>query len=189
MKLWERDGDWLEGKNFDAWKVRDYFLASESDAEILNFLNKTGHFSKRLNVKGAWSYDSFRMWHTAFRGLLQRHPSGWGAWASKQFEHEPMIIKALQVYSQIPVDFRWTKTQHYAFFKATDTLGAILATIYIDKLRGAKHGFCARPDCRKDFEFISKHKRKYCSPSCAHLETVRRLRERQKSRKQEKRRV
>ena len=35
---------------------------------------------------------------------------------------------------------------------------------------------CARPDCGKEFPVTSKHKRRYCTQYCGHLESIRRNR-------------
>ena len=64
---------------------------------------------------------------------------------------------------------------------------AIVDTIIIDLLTKAKFRLCSRPDCRAPFRIESQHKRVYCSQSCGHLESIRRIRRRTKqARKQEK---
>jgi hypothetical protein len=64
-------------------------------------------------------------------------------------------------------------------------LGAIDATITIDFLRKVKFRPCKRQDCGKPFAIESRHKRKYCSQYCGHLESMRKQsRERAKQAKQ-----
>jgi len=58
---------------------------------------------------------------------------------------------------------------------------AVRTTISIDHIEGASFGICKRKDCRKLFERTTKQKRLYCSPECAHLANVRKLRAEQKS--------
>jgi hypothetical protein len=53
---------------------------------------------------------------------------------------------------------------------------AIKATITIHHLANEEFGTCKRNDCRKLFERITQQKRLYCSPKCAHLANVRKLR-------------
>ncbi len=55
-------------------------------------------------------------------------------------------------------------------------LEAILATAYIDGLRGINYQLCALPDCSQVYEVSSKHERQYCSQACAHKASVRRRR-------------
>jgi hypothetical protein len=119
-----------------------------------------------------------------FGGLLDRLPY--------------LKASAIARRRQFQVRFRWEKrkegkynkliTTHAAVIKTYDVLGALLATVYVDHLRDARFGFCARKDCRKLFERTSKHKRKYCDYDCAHLEAVRRGRLKAKKKRPAKKR-
>jgi hypothetical protein len=55
-------------------------------------------------------------------------------------------------------------------------LDAILATIYIDNLRGVETEVCALVGCEQTFEVNSKHGKKYCCNYHAHLASVRKSR-------------
>jgi hypothetical protein len=55
-------------------------------------------------------------------------------------------------------------------------LDAILATVYVDKLRGIEFQVCALKDCNETFEKESGHGKMYCSNSHAHLASIRRIR-------------
>ena len=55
-------------------------------------------------------------------------------------------------------------------------LEAILATAYIDGLKGINYQLCALPDCSQVYEVSSKHERQYCSQACAHKASVRKRR-------------
>jgi hypothetical protein len=79
--------------------------------------------------------------------------------------------------------FLWDRKKPYGVITTKNTLSAMLATVFIDRLRGARIGFCARPDCKKEFRVVSNHERRYCKPYCAHLESLRRLRARRKRRR------
>jgi hypothetical protein len=59
---------------------------------------------------------------------------------------------------------------------ATTPLDAILATIYVDKLRGCDLQVCALKDCDNTFE-SSDSRKMYCSQAHAHLASVRHKRE------------
>ncbi len=86
------------------------------------------------------------------------------------------MVKALNDFTRFKVSFRWKGKKHFAVFEAGETLGAMLATIIIDHLRGAKYGFCARVDCGRPFEIETRHQRQYCRTYCAHLAGLRRRR-------------
>jgi len=55
-------------------------------------------------------------------------------------------------------------------------LDAILATVYVDKLRGIKFQVCALKECNETFENETAHGKIYCSNYHAHLASVRRKR-------------
>ena len=55
-------------------------------------------------------------------------------------------------------------------------LDAILATVYVDKLRGIEFQVCALKECNQTFEKQSDHGKMYCSNYHAHLASVRRRR-------------
>ncbi len=173
--LYDKAGDYLAGKYFDPWAVRARFFALQTDEEILEFLNLTGAFTNK-NYRGWWTYDHFRLWQAVLRELLRRHPSRWRAWVEKHLRTERLMINALNDFMKFQVSFRWKGKKHFAVFEAGETLGAMLATIIVDHLRGAKYAFCARADCRKPFEVKTKHGKQYCRTYCAHLAGLRRRR-------------
>ena len=55
-------------------------------------------------------------------------------------------------------------------------IDAILATVYVDKLRGIEFRLCALKECNETFEHESAHGKIYCSNYHAHLASVRRKR-------------
>src|SRR5579871_1708925 len=66
---------------------------------------------------------------------------------------------------------------------ASDCRTAVRNTITIDLLKKVRpRRRCARPDCGAPFDVNNRHYRKYCTPACAHLESVRRQRRRAKKR-------
>ena len=69
-----------------------------------------------------------------------------------------------------------SKYPHQAFV-AHNCRDAITNCIAIDLLNKEKFAICARADCRGWFRIKSRHKRMYCCQYCAHLESVRRNRQ------------
>jgi hypothetical protein len=62
-------------------------------------------------------------------------------------------------------------------------LDTILATIYIDNLRGIETEVCALVGCEQTFEVSSKHGKRYCTNYHAHLASIRRNRINPKAKK------
>lgn len=172
-KLYERRGDWLEGKHYDAWQVRNAFLNLKTDAEFLQFLNSTGYFSLKLK-NGVWSIPHLKKWQDVIRILVNKSPDDWLAWLKKHEKDVRQQWVALSQHERLPVAFRWQGKKRFLMFRVDDCLSAILASIYLDQLRGVRIGFCARPDCRKEFEIGGHKNKKYCSFDCAHVEVIRR---------------
>ena len=147
-----------------------------------------GHFSVSLaeDKRGIWGTDAFLSWQKVFRQFLRRSPEDWDHYMQRLsvpgFDTR-LIMRALNEASEFRVQFRWRSRKHAAALMARDVVTAIFATIYIDRLQGAKYGFCARPDCNKPFKIKSRHKRIYCNMYCAHVQGVRRLRAKEKKTK------
>ena len=127
-----------------------------------------------------------------FTELATRSPETWNEYAQglispKSIVHRG-IVSALALSSKHKIEFHWKGkppvdwygARNLAVIETTDALSAIVTTIELDHLRGAKFGACARTDCPQFFEITSNHKRKYCSQYCAHFASVRRTRARQK---------
>jgi hypothetical protein len=180
---------------FEAWQVRDEFLSLKTDQEFLDFLNRVGRFvSVKVGgwvVTGQWGADDFKRWQQMFRECLRRSPATWDHVVEKVFRPKMIrfVRRILFVSRRFTLLLRWKdaqqrewrSSQHIAVLEARDLVTAILATIYVDHLHGTKFGFCHRHDCRMPYKIESKHNRKYCSQYCAHLESLRRMRERQRA--------
>ena len=179
---------------YDALALRNSFMELKTDQEFLAFLNEVGSFTSLVKAerKYGWTLNELIGCQEMFTELARRSPNTWNEYAQGLIS--PMsrvprgIVGALELGSSHKIEFRWKGAPHGAWhggkslavIEATDAVAAILTTIEVDHLRGAKFGACARPDCPKFFEITSHHKRKYCSQYCAHLESLRRMRKRQR---------
>jgi hypothetical protein len=182
----------------DPWKVRADFLGIGSDQEILDFLNQVGRFTPSMRmgwrVTGHWDVDDFRCWQRMFREFMKRSPDRWDQIVERLAVPgvSRLMKRVLKASCTFAIRFRWKGEQHsewrgaphLAVIESGDAVTAMLATIYLDHLHGTKFGFCARPDCGKAFEITSRHKRKFCDQYCAHLQSLRRMRTRQKTARQ-----
>jgi hypothetical protein len=78
-------------------------------------------------------------------------------------------------FKALPVGFSWDSSGNPALTVTAQTgLEAAVIACHLDRLEGLRFKQCRRPDCRTIYQVESKQRRFYCSPECAHLESVRR---------------
>lgn len=178
----------------DAFAVRDRFMSLKTEEETLDFLNGCGEFSSYLqDPEGGWHLKDFRLWRKVFTELARRPPDRWKEYLSEELPesdelHEYAFFLPILEGTMHRVIFKWGRDEHLswsgsknlAVLRTFNVVSAIVTSIEVDHLRGAKFGVCARNDCRAFFEITSQHSRKYCTIYCAHLESVRRTRARRK---------
>lgn len=156
----------------DPWKVRDDFFGLTTMTDLLAFLNATGVF--HLHIGGF--YD-LTIWQDLLGKMLQRNPQRWPELATAYGAGKLMAVRRVSTFY---TRFAWSEGRPSCSIHATTTLAALVATIHVDHLRGARFRFCKRPDCGQPYEVTSKHQRLYCSQYCAHFQSLRRLREKKK---------
>jgi len=159
----------------DAWSVRADFLELRDENDCLRFLIGTGLFFRDGASEAGQpiGLDHVRMWQRTLVGFLRRRPP---VWESKLELVEPNareIVRMVHLHRHCTVELGPGRA---AQFIARETFTAILATIHLDHLRGARFHLCARPDCGRPYEVESRHKRRYCTQYCASLESLRRVR-------------
>jgi CGNR zinc finger len=132
---------------------------------------------------------------SALRGLAVKSPTKWETYW-QDFSSAPNMSlgvrgafafaenHSVRFHWHSDPKLEWRGSRNVAVIEEGNALSAMLATIEIDHLRGAKFGVCARPDCRVFYEITSAHGRRYCGQYCAHIESVRRTRKRQKQKAQ-----
>ena len=140
----------------DPWALREEFLRLEPSIEsALAFLNKWGRWNSEEYVEQA----ECTQLQQAMREAMTTSPDHWfsGPYA-------------------LPSD--WRRSTKYPYFGLlTDKIEvALRMTVTSDLLNQAKFKTCARPDCRQPFKIESKHDKKFCSRTCAHVEAVLRSR-------------
>jgi hypothetical protein len=157
----------LERKTFDPWKSRAEFFSIRHTDQLLFFLEKTGLFGR--------PYDPFANldeWKILFRLLMKTNPVDW---AKLQGEFAPPKLSMVLRSRLTNFKVKWGKP-HRITLTATSTLAAIVSSIEIDHLRGAKCAFCQRDDCGLPYPYRTN--KKFCNHDCAHLDNVRRRRAR-----------
>lgn len=140
----------------DAWLMRNDFLRiADNAASAIAFLDKWG----------CWSFGEYARLDEIVR--LRR--------AVREALTSPAEKWFAGPYSFPSV---WQRSSEYPYFtlKTDKCESAIRMTVTIDLLRRVRFKICARRDCGLPFAISSKHKRRFCSQYCGHLESVRRNR-------------
>ncbi len=161
----------------DPWVMRSEFLKlpQENDA-LATFLNKWG----------SWGPNAIL--HTEFLGeveeIFEMSPQRMDRACvipSDVWEYQKLCGQALMGPPHI-----WLGSSHgmlssaiprreypHLLLTANDCAHAIQTTITFDLLRKVKFAVCKRKDCETTFSLETRHKRKYCSWYCGHIESVR----------------
>jgi len=161
------------GVCLDAYEVREEFLKVSNPDEILGFLNKTGVF--KIFPATRTTVENFHDWQAQVRLLMTHSPVNWKERISDDF------LWLMSRNDAFKIRFAWTAEGYSGNIWVGLTLVAILATIHLDHLRKAEFRFCSREDCGMPYEITSHHERKYCTEYCAHIESVRKTRARQRA--------
>ena len=177
----------------DGRAVRAQFMGLTTAESFLSFLNHVGMFiSVKAEKLYGWRLKELIGCQRMFAQLAKLPPERWSSYGETLMSpaaNVPLgIISALNRASHFKTQFRWGSSlpkswrmaSGVAVIETEDVVSSILATLIIDHLRGARFGVCARRDCLQFFEIISRHDKKYCCQYCAHIESQRRTREKQK---------
>jgi hypothetical protein len=151
----------------DAWQARDEFfrLKQGDTGGLLNFFNKWGQwyeqplpgfFGDVVPLDEVWQVRE-----RFIRGVMESITQ----WLTDQAVNvSPLAL------------FQPRQEYPYFFFKSTGCSVAMHTAITLDLLRRVKFRLCSRKDCRTPFPIQSKHRQKFCSQYCGHIESVRKQR-------------
>jgi hypothetical protein len=151
----------------DAWAMREEFFALKDEVyDTLLFLNRWGLWKLQwlLKPETLWPLpfvivSPYRLWSQ--RDAFMKAAAGSSrAWLS----------------TATPLQLEQVEKRPYFMIERSYCEDAIKATLTIDHLANVKFGICKRHDCRKLFKRTTAQKRLYCTPHCAHLANVRKLR-------------
>ena len=169
----------------DAWRVRGEFLQARSIEEMLTFLQSTGTFCWTTE---SWTFNELLRFQKVVKRLMATKPLKWRTGIFR----DQKVLEACVAHRHFQADFWWAnppktavprmqiREYHYVVLTARTTLGALLATIHVDHLRGAEWLPCAR--CGRQFQ-VTGHRKKYCPGPCAHAEASKAYRLKQKKAK------
>lgn len=163
---------WNETPSFetDPWRMRREFLGWPVDS-WRDFVSRYGNFHPFRRV----SKGTFSRWQRLLRTAQITRAIDWRHQIGAEFGEavEGLLHKSLQV--KFDVD----SPSPAAEITVKSALDAMIATLYVDALNGARYRECKRPDCpNPPFPLETKHDKIYCSTECAHLMAVRADRER-----------
>jgi hypothetical protein len=168
----------------NAYALRTNFLDIKTPAEAFAFLSQTGNFRGTRNRRSReqLTWNEFRNWQEVIRLLLQygevpehlesslkdisREEGRW-------LRGSPSKLSIFPFGANKP----GSRSVLQAEIRADTTVEAILATVYVDDLRGVDYQLCALPGCDKLYEVTSKHKRQYCCQNHAHRASIEKRRE------------
>jgi len=152
----------------DPWKMREDFLSWQPE-NWQTFIAMTGWFCPFPISKNYFQ----RCQEFVAEALI--HPAS--EWAALE-EALGSLDPRLKLSSEKQISFQWDGEVPAAKIHTIWSLGAIFATVQIEKLQKAEFRRCARSDCKNPpFRVEARHKI-FCSSDCAHLVAVRNSRER-----------
>jgi len=178
--------------SFDPWEKRNEFFRLKSDdlQALLKFLNRVGLFEKAGQPLTGEATNTALV--PADRGIDYEIEYAEQIGATHIWRIRKLLKNSLKNRSEVGdyADFQVrilrVNGQPRVVLTTATFLEALLLTLTVDRVLAAKVQKCARPDCGILFAVSSGHERKYCERYCAHIESVRRDRERKKKAVQHK---
>ncbi len=189
------------GAHLDVFQIREDFLSVKSVSGALEFLSQCGDFRRAPDQPSLefLSWKQFRDWQRMIRAMLTNGPLPDNIWAYEEGSYIDHITSEDDIsgYLAEPTEYKLftsvhpfdltigpaessgdgiNKRQLRAQVNVSSVVEGILATVFLDGLRGVSYQLCELEDCTTVYEVISKHQRRYCSQSCAHKASVRRRR-------------
>lgn len=176
----------------DPWKLRDEFLGLELTGEglrqakrrfgfiWLGILEQLGRPSLEVNDDAVARLvrNEFREWQSLLRVALTTQKDRWPQLVAK---FSPAKVGLL--CRPLPMVVDWREGLPAGIIRCTNTLEALIATVWIDAVLGAKYRFCACRGCTKPPFMVKRRRQIYCDDDCKHLQVVRNIREREQKSK------
>lgn len=171
----------------DGWQCRDeFFSLPDHDAQgFTQFLNRIGVWSQD-SESGSFDWsrypqyvhlDDLLRFRQDLKDAILHRTEFVASFLPVQQRPSTLLDLMRQAHpaNQFPLSFEVAKVAS-GVVTVTNGRMMLLATVLADVARGIRFKACKRKDCRKPFSIESRHKRDYCGQPCAHLESVRRSR-------------
>jgi hypothetical protein len=207
-----RRADWYAGSghldsggfyyvSVDPWELRKEFLDVTQDLNaVVDFLNRNG--MDWYPGASSWTEADFHGWQQFIRMALLRSPKRWvklgresGPAGGRMFQK---LTGSLHVTCVPPEERpkglarehqehwlrleRESKKRVLLRFVPSSPLQAILGTVLADVIMATRFRVCARTGCGRIFK-TQWRREKYCTPRCAHTQSMRDSRRRRKSKR------
>jgi len=130
-----------------------------------------------------WTETDFYEWQAFIRKTLVRDPKGWLGLAHKSGPLGGGKFNELTTALQLACDP--AEKRPMLRFVPDSPLQAILGTVLADVIMAGRFRVCARQDCGRVFK-LEWRREKYCSPRCAHTQSMRDSRRKAKLKKRRK---
>jgi hypothetical protein len=115
----------------------------------------------------------FQEWRDLLRAAMKSKIANWPSLA-KRFP----LRKVSLLTEPFPFRIQWRNAVPVGVADVRTAVQAVITSIQIDMLRGARFRYCARKNCGRVFEVKSRHDRIYCGYPCAHCVAVEKSRAR-----------
>ncbi len=150
-------------------------IATESDA--LDFLNATGFTYPHTHDRGSRRRAAFDELQSLRELIKDAQVTPFIKWPTLKNRYPHYWIWPL-LSDQLSMRLICNADPPHLAVTTSSALDAIGVLIKLDKLQGIEYKWCERSDCPNSYRIETRHKRKYCSPECAHIVAVRNSRAR-----------
>ena len=151
------------------------FMKLGSVGDVLEFLKRTGfsYYSGRIDSPCEALYGEIKLIQRLLRDAAVMSLEKWPSLSARYGETYARYLLYTPKF-----EMEWNARPPFAWCKTSNGLEAFGVVLRLQKLQGIRFRYCLRSDCGQIYEVTTKHPRKYCSFSCAHLVAVRNSRER-----------
>ncbi len=164
----------------EAFALREQFFAIQNANDALQFFERYGPY--QLTKQWDTTAQPVKLSQVLRRrdyyldALLHRSIDNIGRKYSGDELREG--LDNIYLWQNLPMElvFRQPMT---ALVRCKDVEDALRATVFLDRLRALPWQRCIREDCGKPFAVKGQRAKLYCSPECAHLQSVRNYNKRQ----------
>jgi hypothetical protein len=172
-----------KAETYDPWEKRsEFFRLEEDDTDaLLAFLRTVGYFQS-----SQWRANDLEDSARTAEGLIysakyQPTVTKKDIWGLRRLLNNSVRSgDHTGKHTDFPVRILTVKGNPRLVVTTTTFEDALALTLSIDAVRHAKRRKCARPDCGVPFTYTRGYSRKFCTPYCGHIESVRNSRERAK---------
>jgi hypothetical protein len=171
----------------EASTLRDHFFAIKDAKDALQFFQEYGPYQ----LAKQWDPTAPPI---SLSQILRRRDYYLDALLHRSIENMHRTYSGDELREGLDNIFMWQnlplelvfRQPLQAIVRCKDVEDSLRATVFLDRLRALPWQRCIRTDCGKPFEVKGQRAKLYCSPECAHLQSVRNYNKRQHTKKMTK---